>query len=91
MAVAMDKFEDARELWLKIDFNKVVVDGTDGNLIEKAIGALKTRVRSAPLRKNFGRLLKRRGKFEKAPIDCWYRHLFSQQYGAEGALYRRYS
>ncbi len=69
MAVAMDKFEDARELWLKIDFNKVVVDGTDGNLIEKAIGALKTGgFDPAPLRKNFGRLLKEE-EVRKAPID----------------------
>jgi len=69
MAVAMDKFEDARELWLKIDFDKVVVDGTDGNLIEKAIGALKTGgFDPAPLRKNFGRLLKEE-EVRKAPID----------------------
>ncbi|HCO69840.1 MAG TPA: alpha/beta hydrolase [Mesotoga infera] len=69
MAVAMDKFEDARELWLKIDFDKIVIDGTDGSLIEKAIGALKSGgFDPAPLRENFGRLLKEEF-VRKAKID----------------------
>ncbi|MDD4208276.1 MAG: patatin-like phospholipase family protein [Mesotoga sp.] len=69
MAVAMDKFEDARELWLKIDFDKIVIDGTDGSLIEKAIGALKSGgFDPAPLRKNFGRLLKEED-VRKAVVD----------------------
>lgn len=69
MAVAMDKFEDARELWLKIDFDKIVMDGTDGSLIEKAIGALKSGgFDPAPLRKNFGRLLKEED-VRKAVVD----------------------
>jgi len=69
MAVAMDQFEVARELWLKIDFDKIVIDGTDGSLIEKAIGALKSGgFDPAPLRKNFGRLLKEED-VRKASID----------------------
>ena len=69
MAVAMDNFEDARQLWLKIDFDKVVKNGPDGNLIEKALAALKSRgFDPAPLRENFGRLLKEE-LVRKAKID----------------------
>ncbi len=69
MAIAMDNFEDARQLWLKIDFDKVVKDGPDGNLIEKALAALKSRgFDPAPLRENFGRLLKEE-LVRKAKID----------------------
>jgi len=69
MAIAMDNFEDARQLWLKIDFDKVVRDGPDGNLIEKALAALKSRgFDPTPLRENFGRLLKEEF-VRKAQID----------------------
>lgn len=57
-AIAMDRIEEARDLWLRMDFSSVVKDGSGNNLVEKIFAAMVSGgFDNTPLRECFERLL----------------------------------
>lgn len=58
MAIAMDKYEDARDLWLQIDFDSVVRESAGDSFISKVFAALKIGgFDMKPLRESFNEFL----------------------------------